>query len=182
MLNEKVTGICIWKPLHPCFHGLPFTTTPTKWGPVYLSEMMQLQETAPEIYKEFNDGNFVIKRSSSKFNQVSPDHATEWMNRLCKLHNGIIGITRNDLARDKFCLTWAERSRVTENVKLLLGGKDDTDNTKFVREDALPSRIQRDRSDVRKLVEKMQELNLFSETQQDTCGSRNLLLHLRPKT
>ena len=33
------------------------------------------------------------------------NQATEWMNRMCKMQNGIIGITRNDQARDKFCVT-----------------------------------------------------------------------------
>ena len=47
------------------------------WGPVYLTEMKSLEKTAPEIYAEFQAGNFVIKRSKNLFNQVPPDQATE---------------------------------------------------------------------------------------------------------
>ena len=54
-----------------------------RWGPAYLAEMKSLSETAPAVYREFMIGNFVIKRSKHRFNQVPPDQATEWMNRMC---------------------------------------------------------------------------------------------------
>ena len=76
-----------------------------RWGPVYLAEMKNLETTAPVVYSEFMAGNFVVKWGKGSFNQVSADHATEWVNRMCKAHNGIIGITRRDQARDKFCIT-----------------------------------------------------------------------------
>ena len=40
-----------------------------KWGVIYLAEMHQL----PAQVEEFKRGNFVVKRSNTKFNQVSPD-------------------------------------------------------------------------------------------------------------
>ena len=52
------------------------------WGPVYLAEMRSLHVVAPELHREFD-------------NQVP-----------CMISNGIIGITRNDTARDCFCITW----------------------------------------------------------------------------
>ena len=63
-------------------------------------------------------GNFVVKRSYNHFNQVPLDQATEWMNRMCKISNGIIGITRNDPARNLFCVTWAEHSHVSHETKV----------------------------------------------------------------
>ena len=36
-----------------------------KWGPVYLAEVKNLQNTAPEVYAEFMNENFVIKRSET---------------------------------------------------------------------------------------------------------------------
>ena len=50
-------------------------------------------------------GNFVVKRSCNHFNQVPLDQATKWMNRMCKISNGITGSTQNDPARDQFCAT-----------------------------------------------------------------------------
>ena len=46
-----------------------------KWGVIYLAEMHQL----PAQVEEFKRGNFVVKRSNAKFNQVSPDQAQEWL-------------------------------------------------------------------------------------------------------
>ena len=85
-------------------------TNYARWGPVYLAEMKGLEISHPELYQEFMEGNFVVKRKDGRFNQVPIDQATEWQNKICKISNGIIGITRNDTARDKFCITWAERS------------------------------------------------------------------------
>lgn len=45
-----------------------------RWGTIYLSEMNCLP---PEVLQEFQAGNFVVKESSRKFNQVSPDHSHE---------------------------------------------------------------------------------------------------------
>ena len=68
-------------------------TNYSRWGPVYLSDMKQLTVTAPDVHRDFAEGNFVVKRSSHRFNQVPVDQATEWQNRMYKLSSGIIGIT-----------------------------------------------------------------------------------------
>jgi len=50
---------------------------------VFLTETECLEKEAPEVYDEFMSGNFVVKRSKCPFNQVSADHATEWINKMC---------------------------------------------------------------------------------------------------
>ena len=81
-----------------------------RWGHMYLADIKLLEMTVPEVYAEFMQGYFVVKRTKRRFNQVPADQATEWINKTCKVQNGIIGITRNDQTRDKCCVTWAERS------------------------------------------------------------------------
>ena len=88
-------------------------TNYARWGTIYLSEMKGLEISQSAVHRKFMDGNFVVRRSNARFNQIPIDQATEWQNRVCKISNGIIGITRNDTARDKFCITWAERSFVS---------------------------------------------------------------------
>ena len=80
-------------------------TNYARWIPVYFMEMSALEIAAPEVYQEFMAGNFVVKKTNRSFNQVPIDQATEWMNKLCKLSNGIIGITKTDTARDKQILS-----------------------------------------------------------------------------
>ena len=139
-------------------------TNYARWGLVYLADMKNLKYTAPEIYTEFLAGNFVVKRSEGRFNQVSPDHATEWMNKLCKMHNGIIGITRNDSARSKFCITWSVRSEISQNTKNMLGMIDnyeETDFISFTRNDAHYSQVTRDTDDVNQLVSCLRMCQVF---------------------
>ena len=100
-------------------------TNYVRWGPVYLAGMENLETKAPKVHVEFIAGNFVVKRTNKRFNQVLADQATEWMNKTCKVQNGIIGITRNDQARDKFCVTWPERSRILQGTRCLFSLEDD---------------------------------------------------------
>ena len=109
-------------------------------GPVYLVEMKGLKISNPELYQESMEGNFVVKRKDGRFNQVPIDQATEWQNKICKISNGIIGITRNDTARDKFCITWAERYFVSHPTRLMLNLEDTNDQNISFRKDAQQSR------------------------------------------
>ena len=103
--------------------------------------MKSLESSAPPVYKEFMDGNFVVKRSDNHFSQIPTDQATEWINKICETNNGIIEITRNDQARDKFCISWGIRSNVSECIRSLLGDTDEEQEHAFTRHDCLPSRV-----------------------------------------
>ena len=144
-------------------------TNYARWGPVYLSEMRNLEKTAPQVYQEFMMGNFVIKRSKRRFNQVPADQATEWMNRMCKISNGIIGITRNDPARDRFCTTWAERSNISYETKSLMG-IEDNDELISTRKEATSSRMKKDEEAVQKLVGEFTRFDVFRTTPQVTSN------------
>ena len=114
-----------------------------RWGPVYLAKMKDLENRAPEVYTEFMNGNFVVKRSNNHFSQIPTDQATEWINTLCKLNNGIIGITRNDSARDKFCITWAFRSNISQKMRALY-----TDISGYAKDESTSTRADFQRSRV----------------------------------
>ena len=66
-----------------------------KWVVIYLAEMHQVPA---QVEEEFKRGNFVVKRSNAKFNQVSPDQAQEWLNGTGKKSGGIVGITKTPSA------------------------------------------------------------------------------------
>ena len=136
-------------------------TNYARWGTVYLCEMKNLQNTHTLVYEEFLNGNFVVKISQLKFNQIPLDQATEWQNKICKISNGIIGITRNDTARDKFCITWAERSYVSHSTRVLFGVDDDANDTISTRKDAQPGRVSVDESAVSGLKELFLRFNVF---------------------
>jgi len=80
----------------------------TRWGVIFLADMKLLPQTAPEVYQGFQSGDFVTKETKNTFNQI-PDHqALEHVNRSGKVAGGLVGITRTDSARDRWCLTYNE--------------------------------------------------------------------------
>ena len=146
-------------------------TNYARWGTIYLAEMKSLETSQPIIHREFMNGNFVVRRGKGRFNQVPIDQATEWQNRICKISNGIIGITRNDTARDKFCMTWAERSYISHSTKCLLEVENEDEGQQIsTRKDAQPSRIRLDEDSVTKLEDVFSRFNVFGLEGEEPVG------------
>ena len=89
---------------------------------------------------------------------------------MCKMQNGIIGITRSDQAREKFCVAWSERSRISKDTRSLLHQEDDEDEATFTRHDSLPSRMKRDVDEVKKLVKQLTRFDVFKARTTMTIG------------
>ena len=128
---------------------------------MYLADVKLLEMTASEVYAEFMQGDFVVKRPKRRFNQVPADQATQWINKTCKMQNGIICITRNDQTGDKLCVTWAERSRISQDTRYLFNLEDEEEETTFTRSDSLPSQMKPDADDVKKLITQLTRLDVF---------------------
>ena len=73
--------------------------------PLYLAEMTALQSTDADIHQEFIDGNFVVNKNQIPFCAIGVDHALEHINRIMKVTGGLVGITQNASARERFFLT-----------------------------------------------------------------------------
>ena len=79
------------------------STNYLRWCSLYLEDMHKLPDTAPDIYRAFMAGKFVVKRTHGKFNAVGADMALEQtINRSQKSACGIIGNTR----KKKFVAMW----------------------------------------------------------------------------
>ncbi len=65
--------------------------------------------------------------TSSRFNQISDDQALEHVNRVGKISGGLVGITRTDSARDRWCLTYSERARLADDTKAMFNMSNDAD-------------------------------------------------------
>ena len=71
-----------------------------RWGTVFLTDMKMLQQTAPEVYQGFQEGDFFTKETANQFNQIPDDQALEHVNRAC------------NAARDRWCITYNERAQL----------------------------------------------------------------------
>lgn len=141
-------------------------TNYTRWGAVYLADMKQLEKTHPDVYKEFMEGNFVVKRTDHKFNQISTDQSLEHINRVCKVAGGLIGITRSDSARDRWCLTFNERSRLVEETYAMFEIQtDDPDAAMVNTKETGAARIARDEADVAKIMHQLLQFGVFSQNE-----------------
>ena len=83
--------------------------------------MKALQTTDPEIYQEFMDGHFTVNKNQIPFCAIGVDHALEHINRIMKVTGGLVGITQNASARDRFFLTAPELSRLAEEAHQMAG-------------------------------------------------------------
>ena len=71
----------------------------TGWALImFLADMKMLPQTAPEVQRAFESGDFVTKESASTFNQIPDDQALERLNKSGKVAGGLVAITRTDSA------------------------------------------------------------------------------------
>lgn len=90
--------------------------------PVYLAEMKMLQESEPEIYEEFQQGNWVVNKNLHvPFCAIGADNALEHVNRSMKVSGGLVGITLNPNALAKYFLIAPELARLADQAKQMTG-------------------------------------------------------------
>ena len=88
-----------------------------RWGPLYVADMLELRETDKEMWKYFDEGNFVINKHSTPFTAIDPDHAIEQEHKKMKTKGGFIGITDNEEAMDKHFIIAPTLSRLVQEFK-----------------------------------------------------------------
>ena len=137
-----------------------------RWGSVYLADMKQLETSHIDVYREFSKGGFVVKKTQQAFNQLSTDHALEQINRKCKVAGGLIGITRTDSARDRWCLTSNQRSKLADQTFAMFG-LDDEGDLSVSHNESSPSRIKRDEQDVIKIQQQFIRFKVFDGQQEE---------------
>lgn len=137
-------------------------TNYSRWGPVYLADMMALPTTAPEVHREFIAGCFSIKRTEGKFKQVASDQALEHVNRIAKVSGGLVGITHLDSARDRWCLTYNERARISDDTLGLFGLQHEDTNDDWSHRDTSATGIKRDEEDIRRMMGEFNRFQVFS--------------------
>ena len=127
---------------------LPFLTAAGhyKYGqqslPLYLHEMKQLPDTAPEVHRAFVRGAFVSRRCEGHHNAVSPDMLLEQTyNADAKEVSGLQGITRKKAARTKWVYTKSVTAAVSNQLKAMLHLNSETDNP---HHEAGETRVKRD--------------------------------------
>jgi hypothetical protein len=72
--------------------------------------MHQLKTKHPATWRELEGGNISVTKSGTAFVSIGADHACEHLNRMMKVHSGLVGISNNANARQQFFLASPEMS------------------------------------------------------------------------
>ena len=121
--------------------------------------MKRLPCTAPEAHQWFQYGDFVTKETKNAFNQIAEDQALEHVNKSGKVAGGLVGITRTESARDRWCLTYNERAMLSEDTKEMFGIGTAKDGVGH--KDLGKARVQRDEEDVQRLMSHFRRYDVF---------------------
>lgn len=145
-------------------------TINARWGPVYLAKMKQLPD---EILSEFQQGNFVVKLSPQRFNQIGPDMSQEWLNGIREKGGGIVGITKTPSALSRWALSYNLRTHIAANTRSMFHlGLDD----QLTHNESTKSRKEQDNKDATAVLATLQRCNVFN-----TDSSSNVLQSIATK-
>ena len=79
--------------------------------------MHELKTNHPATWKELENGNISVTKSEIPFVSIGADHACEHLNRMLKVHSGLVGISNNSNARQQFFLASPEMSHLSNEFK-----------------------------------------------------------------
>jgi hypothetical protein len=85
--------------------------------PRYIADMYALKQNHPDTWQEFETENIAVTKNDIPFTSIGADHACEHLNKMMKVHSGLIGISNNANARQRFFLAAPELSRLSREFK-----------------------------------------------------------------
>ena len=90
-----------------------------RWLSVHLHDMQVLDQTNPEIYKEFkNNGNFVVARTKNRFSSMGIDHRHEQLNADVKgCASGAVGLTEEEEKFLRWMICGPEEARMSQEFE-----------------------------------------------------------------
>ena len=68
--------------------------------PRYIADMHALKIDHPETWRELEESNISVTKNAIPFVSIGADHACEHLNKLMKVHAGLIGISNNPESRN----------------------------------------------------------------------------------
>ena len=105
--------LCAW------FHAMDHTHY-ARWVPVHVQDMVQLSETHPDKHAEFLKGNFVVQKSTHKFNLIGKDQSHEQSNKSLQSHGGAVVLYEIPETLTLFMLAGPDCSRCVEEFEVVL--------------------------------------------------------------
>ena len=109
----------------------------------------------PDLWAEFMKGNFCVTNGVAGFTAIAPDQGIEQENRTLKVIGGIVGITQNEKALDKFFLIAPELSKLLHEFAAEYGS--DNNDKRTQHHEITGGKLSRMMKNARKLTDVFRE-------------------------
>jgi len=106
-----------------------------RWDNVYLVERSVF---LPEVFLEFQKGNVVVESTDRRFNQVSLDQSTDWLN---------VGIIRTISALSRWTLSYNLSTVLAFETTAILRLTTDDEDNEYTHNECTKSRMEKDGSE-----------------------------------
>jgi len=97
-----------------------------RWLSIHLRDMMTINQQHPEVAREFFKGHFVVHRSCKELSSITIDQAHEQNNAVKKDDGGVIGLTEDPLAFQRWMIAGPEVIHLVAHYEEVAGTKDAT--------------------------------------------------------
>ena len=64
----------------------------SRWLPIHVKDMVELEKKHLHVLEEFRKGNFVVQKSEKKFSLIPKAHSHEQTTKLCKRASGVANL------------------------------------------------------------------------------------------
>ena len=101
----------------------------------------------PEVLHEFQEGSVVVKRTDRRFNQVSADQCTEWLDAIGKKSGGLVGITRDSRvasALSRWTLSYNLRTVIVSQTTSMRRLTTDDEDDEYTHNRCTKGRMEKD--------------------------------------
>jgi hypothetical protein len=156
----------VLKALAPWFFALDHTHY-ARWVPVHIRDMTTLHQRLPHVAKEFDQGSFIVRKTTRPFSAMAIDQAHEQNNKIVKGDGGAIGLMQNPRALLRWMVAGPEIARAIDSFQTVCSDNN-TGKHQVRHHEHTPSAQVSFASKVRALVQVIKDLgNPFMEDSGD---------------
>ena len=105
----------------------------------------------------------MVKRTDRRFNQVSADQCTEWLNTIGNKCCGLVGITRVESAHSRWTLSYTLRTVIASQTTAILRLTTDDEDDEYTHNECTKGRMEKDDIDYGNIVVSLKLHGVFQE-------------------
>ena len=131
-----------------------------RWVTVYLADKSVLPA---EVVHDIQEGNFEVKRTDRRFNRVSADRSTVWLNAIERKSGGLVGITRAASALSRWTLSCNLRTVIASQTTAMLRRTTDDEHDECTHNESPKGRREKDDIDEGNIVVSLKRHGMFQD-------------------